>query len=317
MFKFSHVASREEESTLTGRHGLLRTATAGVSLHSAASENWEECGAQKWFLPLKAESIARAKTLRQLSEDLQRKRNDVESLRLLDMAASLLMEKCRQLHQQNCGIGMLTPDDAVLVPLDQQPLGGNWTLLLLDHGFVFEHDRSPFAPSWIANPPEVGRCIWDAEVKEQQWRSGTQFRAAADVRLLVRLFQGLLTGRWQRSLLTASEVVAIKSESQRLWKILDKAISDPDATVQKLESDLLQNPLSSHFRRRPKQVSAESQGRISTMLVALIVFAAIAGAGSYFWISSQRPKNPDDENAEPKKKPAEKEIGLEIFRRGY
>ena len=285
---FGHVASREELTTHNGRHGIMRSATAGVSLRSGAAEAWEESGNQRWFLPITAPALARAKTLRQLGDDIRRSPGDSESLRLLDLAATLLLNKFTQLHQARRGSGMLTPDNAVLIPIDQQPIGGDCSLLFLDHGFVFEN--SPFPPAWFSNPPEAGRALWEADIRDQQWREAanlTPAAEAADVRLLVRLFQGLLTGRWQRNLLTPAEVTALKTRSPKLWKILDRTLNAPNPSIQGLAEELSQFPLSSHFRAQPRPEVQPKKSWIPSAIAAVTIMASVVGGGWYFWQASK------------------------------
>jgi len=286
---FGHVASREEHTTHDGRHGIMRSATAGISLRSGAAEAWQESGNQRWFLPINAPALARAKTLRMLSDDIRRTPGDSESLRLLDLTTTLLLNKFTQLHHARRGSGMLTPDNAVLIPIDQQPVGGDWMLVFLDHGFVFEN--SPFPPPWISNPPEAGRALWEADIRDQQWREGaslTPAAEAADVRLLVRLLQGLLTGRWQRNLLSPAEVTALKTRSPKLWKILDKTLNAPSPSIQILTEELSQFPLSSHFRAQPKPEVRPDKSWLPSVIAALTITAAVCGGGWYFWQASER-----------------------------
>jgi hypothetical protein len=159
--------------------------------------------------------------------------------------------------------------------------------LLLDHGFVFSSEKSPFKPPWVSNPPKAGLPLWEFDdVLEQQWRAGSRFDAVGDVRLLVRLFQGLLTDRWQKTVLSPAEVTALKSQSSKLWKILDTALKKPDATLSDLQ-ELVNTPLSSHFRRPPKPVHTQPKSQAPLLVTALVALIACAGAGYYFWSTSQ------------------------------
>jgi hypothetical protein len=297
MSGFGHVASREEQATHQGRQGIMRSVTAGVTLRSGAAEAWEEVGTQKWFLPVTATALARAKTLRQLSDDVRSNPGSAESLRLLDLVATLLVKKLARLHHDRRGLGMLTPDNALVIPLDQQPTGGDWALLLPDHGFVFEN--SPFPPGWISSPPEAGKAIWETDVRDQQWREGANLDTAGDVRLLVRLFQGLLTGRWQRSLLPPAEVAALRPRSQKLWKILDKTLSDPEASLQSLTDELAQFPLSGHFRVQPRPDVQTRRPRWPASVALVTVAMVVTGGGLYFWQASEQPRTDQPQTVSP------------------
>jgi hypothetical protein len=261
--------------------------SAGVTLRSGAAEKWETAGDQRWFLPVRQATANRAKSLRQIGDEARQRPGDSACLGLLDLAMNLLLEKCGKLHQQQCGLGMLTPDNVALLPVGDGSANDQWELLLLDHGFVFSSEKSPFKPPWVSNPPQAGLPLWEFDdVLEQQWRAGSRFDAVGDVRLLVRLFQGLLTNRWQKTVLSPAEVTALKSQSSKLWKILDTALKKPDATLSDLQ-ELANTPLSSHFRRPLKPVHTQPKSQAPLLVTALVALIACGGAGYYSWTTSQ------------------------------
>ena len=310
MQNFSHVASRQEISTKDNRPGLLRVVSAGVTLRSGAAEKWETAGDQRWFLPVRQATANRAKSLRQIGDDARQRPGDPACLGLLDLAMNLLLEKCGKMHQQQCGLGMLTPDNVALVPVGDGSANDQWELLLLDHGFVFSSEKSPFKPPWVSNPPQAGLPLWEFDdVLEQQWRAGSRFDAVGDVRLLVRLFQGLLTDRWQKTVLSPAEVTALKSQSSKLWKILDTALKKPDATLSDLQ-ELANTPLSSHFRRPLKPVHTQPKSQAPLLFAALVALVACGGgAGYYFWKTSQAEVAASNSNGNGTEAPGERTVG--------
>lgn len=267
--------------------GIVRKVHAEVSYSAADLEpKWEPAGTQTFFLPIEESELESAVTIRQLAESLQRSQSP-DLLNRLDNVCAELLGITQSLHSENRGLGMMTPDNVVCLPaLDDH-------VVLVDHGFVFDGDH--YEPPWIEHPPAAAG-LWDRKIAKQQSLAIEIIEQdrGDDVRLLIRLFQGLLTNCWQKTVISGDLTARggrYQTASTKLWKVLDDAYRGAGSAeaLASLSNSLKNIPLSHHFNAPPPKPGETLRptpwllGKAMGAIVAMLLVAAVSAWYMKIW----------------------------------
>lgn len=258
--------------------GLVRNVHQGVQYNNCtafpSSVRWERStrNNQQFFLEIQKEILDNTVSLRQFSQQLQAGPPSSQLLGQLDHIARSLVETTRTLHEDSRELGMMTGDNILWL--------GNSTLLLLDHGFHSED--AAFVPEWIREPPP-DHILWELPIERQQKTALKDPHSSSDrdVAILIRIFQGMMIGKWQKELVTGEQLRnQYHTESTRLWHELRTLLehSGEDRLTQ-LQSIIEEHPLSSHFKSKGREGPGEKPKNRALLWasLALLIFVIVAG----------------------------------------
>lgn len=162
----------------------------------------------------------------------------------LDAAAAALLGLAAALHAGGRGVGLLTPENVLLVPES-----GGSDLILPDIGFHWDGDQQGNAgfPFWLQGRRpyyELADPGDDARRRQLHPLGQGGPAAVADVRLLARLFAAVLTGKPRNR-------VAVPTPAHACWEALAQADRGELKTAAELADALRDYPLSHHFTPAP------------------------------------------------------------------
>jgi hypothetical protein len=250
-------------------HGLYRTVDSDVRYSpSSLPHVWQPTKQQqKYYMPLPG-LPGEFRTLKEVAHDLLSSEDRQACAIWLDDVADRLLELTRKLHEEGHNLGLATPENILV---------GSSKMVLLDHGFW--HDGL-FSPGWIKNPPY--EQIWEPpKDRKQIGKKPVVFNERLDVRILARLYQGLLTGLWQRQIISGKENRE-KTKCNKLWRSLEDACNG-FKTLDQFAGDLKTNPLSTHFlgaHGSAELPGGETRRGLGRVLLGGVLVLALLGGGA-------------------------------------
>jgi hypothetical protein len=251
--------------------GLTRSVSADVQYAAPPwGPTWSPVrgNAHRFFLPLDGRP-GDYSTLLQVAEEI-RSDPSPPNLERLDAIVDAVMALARRLHESRCGLGMVTPENVILRRKD---------VILTDVGFYFR--GGSFRPRWLDEPPYPQ--LWDASPGAQQMRGLVcqgEFDPCPDIKTLARIWQGVLSGRWQKNPIPAREIRQSTCDTQ-LWEVLEAAMVENE-TFPNLDEFAAQlkerTPLSHHFNNPNPPPPPVGPG-VRTALIAMAFATMILGTG--------------------------------------
>ncbi|HBJ37518.1 MAG TPA: hypothetical protein DDZ51_22740 [Planctomycetaceae bacterium] len=266
-------------------HGLYRTVDSDVQYSpSNLPHVWQPTKQQqKYYMPLPG-FPGDFRTLKEIADDILSTDDDHARAALLDDVADRLLKIVRVLHEEHRILGLVTPENILV---------SSGSIVLLDHGFW--HDGL-VSPRWIKNPPY--EQIWEPpKDRKQIGKKPMDFDERLDLRILTRLYQGLLTGLWQ-SVIVSGKESREKTKCNKLWRNLEDACNG-SKSLDQFAVDLKKLPLSTHFlgptgsEEQARSEPSPGMGKILRGSIAmLLLLGGIAYATYYVGVWPPPPPPP-------------------------
>jgi len=202
------------------------------------------------------ETPERVFTLAQFCEELRREAHHLrtipstssiipDSLQLLDTIVDKVLELVKILHEHDCGIGLLAPENILIFDW-----GNEFAVSFSDLGFQWRDPWAPTVPRWLESNPSSNpyAILW-----ENPQTQLNEFDAERDLRILGRVFCSALLGRLCQDIPDADVCPETKADAKdfpgarRVWIVIKDIIQGELTTLDSIREALALYPLSQHF----------------------------------------------------------------------
>lgn len=244
-----------------GQCGLWRVVPSGVmySRPQAVDELpfWSKVARSDLrYRMILREKPERIFTFAQFCEDLRREAHHLrtipstspivpESLQLLDRVVDKIIGLVDILHENNCGVGLLAPENILIFDW-----GSEITVIFSDLGFKWHDPWAPTTPRWLESNPSLNPyvALWE-DPRDQL----VEFDVARDLRILGRVFCSALLGQICRNVPDVDVCPETKADAKdfpgarRVWIVIRDIIEGELKTLDSVREALALYPLSQHF----------------------------------------------------------------------